>query len=93
MRIELVYMAEQVEFIRSIEVSTGTIVENAIRESGLLAKFPEVDLDKNQVGIYGTVVPLNTTLQEGDRIEIYQSLRMDPMQARRLRAEQNADNS
>ena len=49
--------------------------------------FNEISLSTNQVGVFGEVVSLDQIVAAGDRIEIYRPLKMDPMQARRLRAE------
>ena len=89
MRVELVYISDDVEFIREIDVSEDTTVESVIQKSSLLTQCPEVSLKTNSVGIFGKVVPLNTVPQDGDRIEVYRSLLIDPKEARRLRAEKN----
>ena len=93
MQIDIIYLTHGVEFICSIELQAGATVETAIRKSGLLAACPEVSLDKNQVGIFGKVVALSTKLQAGDRVEVYRPLLVDPMEARRLRAEKCEDSS
>ena len=93
MHIELVYISDSVEFIQKYDVPVGTNIENAILVSTLLVNFPDLRLDENSVGIFGQVVSLKTVLHDGDRIEVYKPLLMDPMEARRLRAEQNTDES
>ena len=45
-----------------------------------------VDISTQAVGIWGRVAGLETELAEGDRVEIYRPLAMDPKEARRLRA-------
>lgn len=69
-----------------LRVPRGTTVEEAIRASGLLAAFPEIDLARQSVGIYGERVPLTRRVAEGERVEIYRSLIADPKEARRRRA-------
>ena len=93
MRVEIVYITQAEEFIRTIDIAAGATVENAICASGLLERYAEISLQQCKFGIFGKVVPLNAILQDGDRVEIYQPLIMDPMEARRLRAEQNIDSS
>ena len=61
-------------------------VEEAIRDSGVLEKYPEISLKNNRVGIFGELVCLHTPLKAHDRVEIYRPLKLDPMQARRMRA-------
>ena len=91
MRVEIIYITRSEESICTIEISSGATVEKAIYKSGLLNRYTEISLEQGKFGIFGKVVPLNTVLQEGDRIEIYQALLMDPMEARRLRADQNVN--
>ena len=61
-------------------------VDKAIRSSGLLVKFPEIDLGKNRVGIFSKPVPLDTVVRDKDRVEIYRPLIADPKEIRRQRA-------
>lgn len=85
--IEVVYAsAERQKSVRFM-VPAGARVEAAIRASGLLAEFPEIDLAVNAVGVWGKVVPLEHALREHDRIEIYRPLKVDPKQARVIRAQ------
>jgi putative ubiquitin-RnfH superfamily antitoxin RatB of RatAB toxin-antitoxin module len=86
MNIEVVYIAHNCEFLVCIEVLEGATVEQAIKQSGLLEKHPDIAFDKNEVGIFGELVSLETILKKGDRVEVNRPLTMDPMQARRLKA-------
>ncbi len=86
MRIEIAYAKAQEQVIVSLEIEEGSTAETAIRQSGLLRRFPEIDLKKNKVGIFGKVCKLEQTLREGDRVEIYRPLIADPKEARRARA-------
>lgn len=70
----------------SFEVALGTTVQEAIQQSNLLPMFPELSLATLKVGIYSRRVQLAEPLQQGDRIEIYRPLTIDPKQARLLRA-------
>ena len=69
-----------------LQVAESCTVEQAIELSDIIGQFPEIDLAKNKVGIFSQVCLLNTRLQENDRVEIYRSLVIDPMEARRQRA-------
>jgi hypothetical protein len=69
-----------------LEVAAGTKVLDAIRASGLLERFPEIDISTQSVGVWGRRSALDTTLKAGDRVEIYRPLAVDPMEARRRRA-------
>lgn len=74
--------------IVSLTLSPQTKALQAIQQSGILDKFPEIDLSKNSIGIFGKIIKLDQVLRDRDRIEIYRPLHEDPMQARRRRAEQ-----
>ena len=58
-----------------------------VRElSGILKEFPEINLQQQRVGIFSEFVELDAMLHDGDRIEIYRPLFIDPKQRRKLRA-------
>ena len=78
---------KQVKIELSVEESCT--VELAIQRSNIMKQFPEIQLAGIAVGIFGQLVKLDSHLQEGDRIEIYRPLTLDPKEARRLRAEKN----
>lgn len=93
MQIIVVYIHPDVEFIETVEIQAGATVREVISASGLLAKYSEVSLDKNAVGVYGEIVTLATALKDKDRVEVYHPLTMDPMEARRKRVEQKTSDS
>lgn len=62
----------------NIEVPDDATVHDAIVRSGVLEKFPEIDLDEQKVGIFGKITALETPLSEGDRVEIYRPITADP---------------
>jgi len=66
-----------------LETPEGSTVEQAIRHSGILSRFPEIDLQVQKVGIFGKLVKLDSTVEEGDRIEIYRPIIADPKTVRR----------
>ena len=70
-----------------LAVDSAFTVEEAILKSGIAEEFPEQDIKSCKVGIWGRVVQKNQSLREGDRIEIYRSLIIDPRDARRHLAE------
>ena len=61
-------------------------VQDAIELSGILNDIPEIDLEYAKVGIYSKIKSLTTRIKPNDRIEIYRPLQVDPMVARRTRA-------
>jgi putative ubiquitin-RnfH superfamily antitoxin RatB of RatAB toxin-antitoxin module len=68
-----------------LETPDGSSVEQAIRHSGILRQFPEIDLARLKVGIFGKLVKLDAPVKEGDRIEIYRPITADPKTVRRRR--------
>ena len=62
----------------NIEVPDGATVKDAIEQSGVLEKFPDIDLDEQKVGIFGKLTKFDATLSEGDRVEIYRPITADP---------------
>ncbi|MDP3008807.1 MAG: RnfH family protein [Methylococcales bacterium] len=68
-----------------LEVPHNSTVEQAIELSGLLTRYPEIDLSKQKVGIFGKLAKLDTIVQEGDRVEIYRQITVDPTQVKRRR--------
>jgi uncharacterized protein len=87
-RVEVAYALPQRQALVELIVPAGTTVLEAIERSGLVREFPEIDLKRNKVGIFGKIVTLTTVLRERDRVEIYRALVADPKAIRRLRAEQ-----
>ncbi len=85
--VEIAYAKPEQQVLLAIEVDPGTTVEQLIKLSGLLEKFPEIEIGKtNKVGIFGKVTKGNTVLREKDRVEIYRPLLADPKEVRRRRA-------
>lgn len=85
-RVQVCYALPEREFLRALEVDAGTTIEQAIRLSGLLEEFPNLDLGSHSAGIYAKKKPLDTVLREHDRIELYRPLLADPKETRRRRA-------
>jgi putative ubiquitin-RnfH superfamily antitoxin RatB of RatAB toxin-antitoxin module len=88
LNIEVVYAMPDVQMLLKRSVPAGTTVADAIRASGVLDKHPEIDLDKNKLGIFGKLTKPDALLRDKDRIEIYRPLIADPKEVRRKRAEE-----
>lgn len=87
--IEVVYGLPQEQALLVLAVPAGTTAREAVRLSGLAARFPGLDPEHAPLGIFGKIEkdPAARVLREGDRVEIYRPLLIDPKEARRLRAE------
>lgn len=86
--IEIAYALPDTQLLLALDVPRGTTVEEAIRESGITEKFPDINLEVNKVGVFGKLTRLDHVLRPGDRVEIYRALIADPKEVRRQRAAQ-----
>ena len=84
--VEVAYALPNQQLIIPISMPPEANAEEAIRASGILDKFPEIDLQVNQIGIFSKLSKLDSPLRNLDRIEIYRSLIADPKEARKQRA-------
>ena len=84
--IEVAYATPDKQIIVELEVDSGTLLRDAVRQSGINQHFPEIKIDQCDLGIFGKPVAEDYELLEGDRIEIYRPLIADPKEVRRQRA-------
>jgi len=84
--VEVVYAKPEQQVLVALKMPETATVEQAIKESGMLARFPEIDLNACKVGIFAKICALDQVLKQGDRVEIYRPLLHDPKEARRQRA-------
>jgi hypothetical protein len=88
-RVEVVYALPGRQEMVHLTLPEGATVQRAVEASGLLQKYPDIDLGKaNKVGIYAKLVKPDTALRDRDRVEIYRPLIADPKDVRRKRAEE-----
>jgi len=78
MRVEVIYALPERAEHRMLELPAGATARDALAAAG----FTEV----HAVGIFGKRVKLDYALRDGDRLEIYRPLAVDPKEARRRRA-------
>ena len=83
MNIGIVFAKASKQIWMKLDVPEGCTVQNAVKRSGILQQFPEIDLDKHKIGIFGRVTKLDTILEEGQRVEIYRPITADPETAER----------
>lgn len=84
--IELIYPLPNQQILLNLQIEDSCTIGQAIENSGILKKYPEINLDINKVGIFSKITKLSETLREGDRIEIYRALIADPKEARKKKA-------
>lgn len=86
MEVEVAYALPDEQVIFSVEVAAGTTLQQAVEQSGITQRFPEIDLQKGKMGIFGKVAKKDRELLPGDRVEIYRPLIADPKEVRKQRA-------
>lgn len=69
-----------------LSVEESCTVEMAIKRSKIMEQFSEIKMATIAVGIFGQRVKLSSNLHDGDRIEIYRPLLIDPKDLRRIKA-------
>jgi uncharacterized protein len=86
LQIEVAYSpaAGQVVQIK-LQLMPGTNALQAVQKSGLVEQYPELQTQSLALGIWGRRCTSTTVLRHLDRVEIYRSLHLSPMEARRLR--------
>lgn len=85
-RVEVAYALRDRQVLTAVEMEEGGTVKAAILRSGVLVEFPEIDLQRAKVGIFGRTTTLDARVRDGDRVEIYRPLIAEPGQRRRERA-------
>ncbi len=71
MKVSVAYAEAKKQIVVELDLETESTVEQAVGRSGILAKFPEIDLTRNKLGIFGKLAKPEQVLAEGDRVEIY----------------------
>lgn len=90
---EVAYALRERQALVAVEIEEGATIEEAIQHSGILKTFPEIDLKRAKVGIFGRPVALDERMRDGDRAEIYRPLIADPKEVRRRKAGQSTPRS
>ena len=85
-QVEVAYARPDLQVVIPVAVEEGGSLGMAIERSGILMRFPEIDLEGAKVGIFGKLSKLNAPLRARDRVEIYRPLIADPKEVRRQRA-------
>ena len=70
----------------AVELTATATALDAVRASGVIERHPELAKGEPLLGIWGRACAPETPIADGDRVEIYRPLTMDPNEARRLRA-------
>jgi uncharacterized protein len=85
-RVSVIYADPNNQIELPIDVDPLGTVDDAIRASKIFEQLPK-GFEPAAIGIFGRTVSPNDTLRDGDRIELYRPLKIDPKEARRRRAQ------
>lgn len=85
-QVEVAYGLEREQVVLQVRLPKGATVAEAILRSGMLERYPEIDLRRSGVGVYGRLVRFDASLHDRDRVEVYRPLNADPKEVRRKRA-------
>ena len=84
--VEVAYALKDKQDLVALKLPVGATVREAVERSGLLERFPEIDLAKNKLGVFAKLVKPDAVLRDRDRVEIYRPLIADPKEVRKQRA-------
>jgi len=85
MNVGVCYAQSDRQLWMRLEVPDDSTIEETINLSGVLKLYPEINLSNQKVGIFGKIAPLDTTVKDGDRVEIYRQITADPQMVQRRR--------
>ena len=85
-QIEVVYALPERQEVVRLKLPEGSTIAQAIEASGLSQRYPELDIAKSKLGIFGKLSKPDTVVRERDRVEIYRPLIADPKEVRKQRA-------
>jgi len=86
LKVEVCYALPDKQVLVPLVLAEGATLQQALKASGLLEKYPEIDLQKSKFGIFAKLSKLDTVLRSRDRVEIYRPLIADPKEVRKQRA-------
>jgi len=73
MKVSVVYALPSEQVWIPVEVESDATILTAIHQSDILGMFPDIQLDRQKVGVFGKIKSLDSELKSGDRVEVYRS--------------------
>lgn len=86
LRVSVVYLRPGLSFRRELLLPAPATVGEALAASGVLRQVAELASAQLALGVYGDSRTADDFLRDGDRVEIYRPLTVEPKEARRVRA-------
>lgn len=92
-QVDVVYATPEKQLVVPVKIKVGTSAYDAVIQSGIVRKFPELVIETATIGIFGKAErnPKERVLLEGERVEIYRPLIADPKEVRKKRAAAKAE--
>ncbi|WP_186055067.1 RnfH family protein [Burkholderia gladioli] len=87
LRVQVCYALSSRQTLLDVELPDSATVRDAIEASGIVGLHPDIDISVAKTGVFGKLAPLDAPLHEGDRVEIYRPLIVDPKAARQRRVD------
>lgn len=88
--IEVVYALPEQQWLCALRLSSGTTALEAVHLSQVAQHLPNQSLEGCAFGVFGRLIkPEHYCVQDGDRLELYRPLRVDPKEIRKQRAVRN----
>lgn len=93
--VEVAFALPESQCIVELQVPEGTTARQAVAMARMDTRFPQLPPDtfaQASLGIFGKQLkhPGMQVLREGDRVEIYRPLKVDPKKARQARADRHS---
>jgi putative ubiquitin-RnfH superfamily antitoxin RatB of RatAB toxin-antitoxin module len=85
--IEVCFALPDQQTLIAVDLPEGATLQQALDASGILRRFPRIDLSTQKVGVFGKIKALDAVLADHDRVEIYRPLLVDPKLSRQRRVE------
>lgn len=90
LQVEVAYVEPGRQFLQGVDLPVGATVADALAAVALQQHFPALDLAGTKLGIFSRPATLASVLRDGDRVEVYRPLQVDPKAVRRQRAARGA---
>jgi len=84
-RVRVVYLRPGLAFERALLLPAPATVGAAIEASGVRRRVRELAGAELEVGVFSQRRTMADPVHDGDRVEVYRPLTIDPKQARRIR--------
>lgn len=85
LHVRVVYALPELQVSVAVALPEGACVVDALAAVATREPFAGLDLASVPVGVFGEQVSRSTPLRDGDRVELYRPLLIDPRDARRRR--------